>query len=226
MRSQTPNRKKRKGIKTIKIRGVLVDGSPATDELRELWEHFGYKQLPDGRWYEPKPLRLPDPEFVRRYPYHQTCKACRTPFRSKRYRDAFCPSCDSILKEKQTKIEADLRDLAKVSLASGETALKLVLEAIRCPLCDWDGNTGRYQPLDIPRILEYLPEWIVSSHTHWMKHIFWNRFPCKSKFVGKQAWARHSEELASSRLLDEYARRIPPIIEIDADERDCPESKG
>jgi hypothetical protein len=223
MDPETPNRKKTKKIRTLKIRGALIDGAPKDDDARFIWEKvMGYKQLLTGEWYEPKPLRLPHPDLVREFPYPQNCKACKSRFRSKKYYDAYCPSCTWIMEEQKRELERILDGFTHATADSGRLALEKVLDVLRCPTCEWEGNAGRYQPKSLESLRDCLNDWIESAHLHWMRHNFWNRFSTKAKSLKRADWEKHEKERAFFEMLAEYARKHPPIIEIECPEENSP----
>jgi hypothetical protein len=219
MNSQTPIRKKRKKIKTLKIRGTLVRGAPKDEDDRFLWENLGYKQLPDGRWYNPLPVRGFSTEFIREYPHGHNCKACKTLFRSKKYHDGYCSSCRAIMERKTHELKKILDGIDGSTPELQATVLYRVLTALECPLCEWQSNEGRHRPESVILIREYLNDWVVASHLHWMKHIFWNRLPFKTKFVSKTAWEQHKAERELYESLAEHLRKNPPIIEVPESEQ-------
>jgi hypothetical protein len=194
---------------------VLADGAPKDEDERFLWKELGYEQLPDGRWYRPMPIRGLSPEIIRKQPHGHVCKACRDLFRSKKYHDGWCPSCRAITDRTQRGIEAILGARERASRPP-EMALQDVLRALRCPMreCGWQGNEGRIQRAQYVSIRGYLRDWVVASHLHWMRHVFWNRFPFSSRFVSKDAWKQHKAERDLHESLAEHFRKHPPIIEI------------
>ena len=97
-------------------------------------------------------------------------------FRSKQYHDAFCDSCRSTMADTRKMIEAILDASANGTAEVRAVALTKVKEILECPWCFWQANEGRHEPKNFDLIREYLPDWNVASHCHWMHHNFWNRF--------------------------------------------------
>ena len=111
-------------------------------------------------------------------------------------------------------IEAVL-DASTNGAAEVQAAALIKVKAIpECPWCFWQANEGRYEPKNFDLIREYLSDWIVASHCHWMHHNFWNRFPSKSKFVPKKDWEQHVTGLRLLRSLEEQFRKQPPVLEL------------
>ena len=180
-----------------------------------MWEAMGYKQLPTGEWYEVEEESLgPSLEFMHRYPHGHVCRACRDHFRSTKYHDAFCESCRSTMKKTREAIEKVLDAASKGNEKANADALRKVQGILECPRCHWNANQGRFEPVDVKLIREYLGSWIEAAHIHWMRHNFSNRFPYSSKFVSKERWKEHVEMSKLFEALDRYRRKNPNIIEI------------
>jgi len=218
---QTPIRMKMKNLKRT-IRGRLLAGSPPNETDRDVWESMGYEQLPTGDWYEPEEPLGPSLRFMRRYPHGHVCKACRDLFRSTRYHDAFCYSCRSIIELDRRKLESILDAHSSRTRGDSREALRQIQISLECPRCGWQANEGRIEPTNIQRIREYLEEWIVASHLHWMRHNFWNRFPTKPKFVPKEDWDEQVKMIKLFTDLSNYAKKNPNIIEITYSETGIP----
>jgi hypothetical protein len=213
-----------------RIRGRIVAGAPQNDMEQRVWKSMGYEQLPTGEWYEVEEEILgPSLEFMSRYPDGHVCKACRDHFRSARYHDAYCQSCRSIMELERKKIDAILDANSSGSPEAPQEALRKIQTILECPRCSWQANEGRIEPANIQRIREYLDDWIVAAHLHWMRHNFWNRFPYKSKFVSKEfvskeAWGENIERNKFHEALDNYAKKNPNVIEITYSEAGVPVS--
>jgi hypothetical protein len=175
---------------------------------------MGYVQLPTGQWIWPDQRPGPSVEVIEKNPYGHVCRACRSRFRSKRYHDAFCGSCRSTMANTRRVIEAVLDASTNGAAEVQAAALRKVKAILECPWCFWQANEGRYEPKNFDLIREYLSDWIVASHCHWMHHNFWNRFPSKSKFVPKKDWEQHVTGLRLLRSLEEQFRKQPPVLEL------------
>ena len=116
----------------------------------------------------------------------------------------------------QTKKEIDL-----VLDAAGDGSEKenwkvlwKVQELLECPRCSWHANRGRMEPAKVDLIRQYLDDWIVAAHLHWMRHNFANRFPTKPNLVSNKEWNEQIEINKLFRDLNNYAKKNPSIIEI------------
>ena len=197
-----------------KYRGWLVANSPQDELERHVYEDMGYVQLPTGQWIWPDQRPGPSVEVIEKNPYGHVCRACRSRFRSKRYHDAFCGSCRSTMANTRRVIEAVLDASTNGAAEVQAAALRKVKAILECPWCFWQANEGRHEPKNFDLIREYLSDWIVASHCHWMHHNFWNRFPSKSKFVPKKDWEQHVTGLRLLRSLEEQFRKQPPVLEL------------
>ena len=186
--------------------------SPQNEMERHVFEEMGYEQLPTGRWYLPDRRPTPLPERVKKYPYTQFCRACRSRFGSKKYYDAFCGSCRNTMAGTQKQLEFILN--AHSNGGDVQDLLGKITGILGCPCCLWEGNEGRLQPMTIEGIREYLPGWIVAAHCHWMHHIFWNRFPRSLRFARKEHWDRQQESERAMQFVKEYVKKHPPVIEV------------
>ena len=101
-------------------------------------------------------------------------------------------------------------------------AVRLRRKRSNSKACGWQANERRIEPAGIGRLREYLDEWIVAAHLHWMRHNFWNRFPTKSKFVSKKNWQEHVESRKLFENLSNYAKKNPNIIEVTYSEAGIP----
>jgi hypothetical protein len=122
------------------------------------------------------------------------------------------------MEQKKQEIEAILNAEKSLTPETGKKILGAVSEALKCPWCEWQGNEGRHQPANLSLIREYLDDWVVASHLHWMKHNFWNNFPHKTKFVKKEHWENHKAATDYFLSVQQRLRKNPPIIEISEEE--------
>ena len=125
----------------------------------------------------------------------------RDHFRSDRYHDAYCLSCRSIMELDGKKIDAII-DANSGSLEDPRKVLRQIQIILECRRCLWQANQGRFEPIELHLIRQYVEEWIVASHLHWMRHNFWDRLPFKSKFATKAVWQEHSKISKIKKLFD------------------------
>jgi hypothetical protein len=212
---------KTKQIKKV-VRGRLLERVPHGENEELLWRVMGYDLLPTGDWYEPEGPIGPSLEFMKRYPHGHVCKACRTPFRSTRYHDAYCASCRGILELERKKLHDLISSFDEANHDSFQRCLRAVWDALQCPRCYWSGNAGRLEPKTFTTLKSVVEDWVEASHLHWMRHNFWNRFDTKPKFITAKDWA---EKKAEDRLFDAlqlYGKRNPNIIEITCSDMGIP----
>jgi hypothetical protein len=100
--------------------------------------------------------------------------------------------------------------------------LRKVQDLLECPRCFWHANEGRTEPADVDLIREYVGDWIIAAHLHWMRHNFWNRFSTKPRFVQAEDWDREVEMKRVFSDLNNYAKKNPNIIEITCSEAGIP----
>lgn len=163
-----------------KITNYWPLANPPKNEYEEtVVSAFGFVRLATGQWVLPGPSFSPPIEILEKYGPGHRCRACRSFFRSKRARDPYCLSCRTIMHDKRRELEAILCPVLDAPAQKQHLSRQKVEEELAChePGCGWQGNRGRYEPQKIQQLLEYLPGWIETSHRHFMRHVFWNRFP-------------------------------------------------
>ncbi len=176
----------------------------------------GFVALPSGEWILPD-----DPDFrpslatLEKHPYGHICKACRSPFRSERARAPFCRSCRRIMDLAIKKLEGILRRVLDGLSEDRRKAWEEIEKEIACPICGWAGNQTRYEPDNILQMLKLFPGWVEVTHRHFMRHVFWNRFPRSLRFASKERWEERAQEERASRIIEEMFEREPPTIELD-----------
>jgi hypothetical protein len=166
-----------------KTEGWRLENPPRTEEERWAAEGAGFVQLPSGQWLLPDYDFRPSLAVMQKKRYGHRCKACRSPFRSNRARDPYCPSCRNIMDETRKRLDAVLRAALDAPEEKREKARCKVEDELQCPVCDWAQNEGRIVPEDLGLILEYLPGWVERAHRHFFRHALWNRFPDSRRFA-------------------------------------------
>lgn len=183
-----------------KFRGVPLANPPQTDQERAWAESWGFRQLPTGKWVYPETqYRIPT-EVQKKRPLVGRCKACRDEFRTDKKGEHYCRSCRGIITQKQNELEAIVR-----SVPDPSAALRAIERELRCPYrhCQWAANDGRHKPNNTKHLLAYLPEWIAKAHGHFMRHVFWNRFPFSKRFFPHELLNDQSRE-AMEKFKEEY----------------------
>lgn len=197
-----------------KSRGWSLANPPRTEEERQIALANGFVELASGEWVMPEPDFSPSLQALQKYPYGHSCKACRSGFRSTTARDPYCPSCHHIINDKLRKLDLILRAALKLPEEKQRRAWENIEKELICPICGWGGNQNRYGPENIQEMLGFLPRWVETDHSHFMHHVFWNRFTKSLRFAPKAAWEERAEEERVSRALIERFGGEPPSLEI------------
>jgi hypothetical protein len=144
--------------------------------------------------------------------------ACKDRFRSQKPRDPYCISCDNIIRDRLKKLEGILQAALKLSSDKQRRAWEEVEKELACSICGWQGNQNREEPGDFAGLLENLPPRTERAHLHFMRHIFWNRFPYSRWFTpqlsaaekescfGRPDWSKNSEEEPISYVIDHFTQ--------------------
>jgi hypothetical protein len=100
------------------------------------------------------------------------------------------------------KLEGILQAALKLSPHEQRRAWEEVEKELTCDICGWQGNHNREAPGDFAGLLENLPRWVERAHLHFMRHMFWNRFPYsrwftpqlsaaeKESYFGRRDWLK------------------------------------
>ncbi len=170
------------------LNGYVIRNPPATVEQVAYAKSMGARQLRSGKWVLPEPSRTPPLSVIQYGPGH-TCRACKEVFRSERQRDRYCRSCRAIIDRKGAELTNQLKSTLNLSAEEQRKALESIEEKLTCDYrisptakCGWHSNAGRYIPTDTELILKRLPAWVARDHCHYMRHVFWNRFPYSPRF--------------------------------------------
>jgi hypothetical protein len=122
------------------------------------------------------------------------CEACHSYIMSKRARVRFCASCSDIIRNRRKELEsqADLADQSRGQVR--EEAIEDFWKQIECPWpmdreghipCGWAGKHNVPNTRDMRICRAYAEKWSIAAVKHFMRHVFWNRFPERSKFKQK-----------------------------------------
>jgi hypothetical protein len=200
-----------------KFEGWPLENPPQTEEERQIARLIGFVELPSGKWVrEPQDFR-PPLEIIQKYPYGHRCRACQSSFRSQKPRDQYCISCDNIMREALQKLQGIVEEAMKFSPDEQRQACAEVEKALMCPMCAWQGNQNRDDAADLAGVLENLPRLVEKSHRHFMRHMFWNRFPFsrwftpkltpqeKETYYGKKDWLKKVEDEPMSYVIGHLA---------------------
>jgi len=166
-----------------KFEGWPLENPPQTEDERLIAQECGFVELATGQWVRPPRDLRPPLEIIQKYPHGHTCRACKDSFRSQRPRDPYCVSCDNIIRNRLRNLEGILQAALKLSPDKQRRAWEEVEKELTCPMCSWQGNQNRGEPGDFAGLLENLPRWVDRAHRHFMRHMFWNRFPYSRRFT-------------------------------------------
>ncbi len=166
-----------------KFEGWRLQNPPQTDEERQIALECGFVELATNQWVRPPRDLRPPLKIIQKYPHGHTCHACKDSFRSQRPRDPYCVSCDNIVRDRLKKLEGILQAALKLSPDQQRRAWEEVENELTCPMCGWQGNQNREEPGDFAGLLENLPRRVERAHLHFMRHMFWNRFPYSRWFT-------------------------------------------
>ncbi len=106
-----------------------------------------------------------------------TCKACRSPFHSFQKRDSLCGSCRRIIARWIERLENEVCGMEI------EAAKQRVFSDLACQDCShhrWSGRKTDAPTMEV--LLQKLPKWVELAHCHFMRHVFFNRFPYSRQF--------------------------------------------
>lgn len=200
-----------------KFEGWPLENPPQTEEERHIAISLGFVELSSGQWVKPPRDFRPPLEIIQKYPYGHQCRACKSSFRSQKPRDQYCISCDNIMRDALKKLQGILATALKLSLDEQRRAWAEVEEALTCPMCGWQGNQNRDEALNLAGVLGRLPRFVEKSHRHFMRHMFWNRFPFsrwftpkltpqeKESYYGKKDWLKKVENEPMSYVIGHVA---------------------
>jgi hypothetical protein len=189
-----------------KFEGWPLENPPQNEDQRLIALECGFVELATGQWVRPPQTLGPSLEFIRRYPHGHTCHACKDSFRSKQTRDPYCISCDNIIRDRLKKLAGILQAALKLSPDTQRSAWEEAEKELTCPVCSWQANQNREESEDFAGFLENLPRRVERAHLHFMRHMFWNRFPYsrwftpqisaaeKQSYFGRRDWLKKIEE--------------------------------
>lgn len=201
-----------------KFDGWPLENPPQTEDERLIALEFGFVELAAGQWVRPPRDSRPPLEIIQKYPHGHTCRACKDHFRSRKPRDPYCISCDNIICDGLKKLGGILQAALKLSPDKQRRAWEEVEKELTCSICGWQGNQNREEPGDFAGLLENLPRWIERAHLHFMRHMFWNRFPYsrwftpqlsaaeKESYFGRRDWLKKIEEEPISYVIEHFAQ--------------------
>jgi hypothetical protein len=186
-------------------RGIFLLNRPRNAAQRAWAESFGFREKPSGEWVSKQGLPLnPSLEFLLEFGPRHICQDCKSPFRSKKQRDRFCPSCRLIKEQYLATCREFLLPDVNAPAADQRAAREKLEDFLACtyPLkggrkCGWTGNNGRSVPTEIRLLLGYLPGWVGTMHRHFMHHALWNRFPSSRRFFPQNIFEQERQELYS-----------------------------
>jgi hypothetical protein len=168
-----------------KFEGWPLENTPQTEEERQIATSLGFVEHHSGQWVRPPEDFSPPLGIIQKYPYGHQCRACKSSFRSQKSRDSYCISCDNIMRDARKKLQGILGAALSLRPDEQRRAWAEVEEALTCPMCAWHGNQNRDEAADLAGVLEKLPRLVETSHRHFMRHMFWNRFPYSRWFTPK-----------------------------------------
>lgn len=185
------------------LRGMVLVNPPQTAAQRAWVELLGFHEQSTGEWVSRNgPPLNPSLEFLGKFGPGHICQACKSPFRSKKQRDQFCASCRSILEDHLAKCRGFIVPVLNAPSEQQRTAREKLEDYLMCrfPIkdgnwCGWTANKGRGEPSDLRLVLESLRDWVEAMHRHFMRHVFWNRFPYSRCFFPKNISDETREEL-------------------------------
>jgi hypothetical protein len=166
-----------------KFEGSPLENPPQNEDQRLIALECGFVELATGQWVRPPQDLGPSLEFIRKYPHGHTCHACKDSFRSQKPRDPYCVSCDNIIRDRLKKLMGILQTALKLPPDTQRRAWEEAEKELTCPVCGWQGNQNRDESEDFAGLLKNLPRWVERAHRHFMRHMFWNRFPYSRWFT-------------------------------------------
>lgn len=106
-----------------------------------------------------------------------SCRACRDLFYSHQARESLCGSCRLIVEDRVKALEAIVTGSSDVAQAFARVKAEL-----KCSDCQqrWPGR--KRPPKTIEQLRAALPAWALADHCHFMRHVFFNRFPYSKRF--------------------------------------------
>ena len=128
------------------------------------------------------------------------------------------------MRDARKKLEGILRAALGLSPEEQRQAWAEVEKELTCPMCAWQGNQNRDDAEDLAGILARLPRLVETRHRHFMRHMFWNRFPYsrwftpkltpqeKEAYYGKNDWLKKVEDEPMSYVIGHLASfRFKPL---------------
>jgi hypothetical protein len=185
------------------LRGMVLVNPPQTTAQRAWAESLGFHKQSTGDWVSRNgPPLNPSLAFLDKFGFGHICQACKSPFRSKKQRDQFCASCRLILEDHLAKCRRFIVPVLNAPSEQQRTARENLENYLTCrfPIkdgngCGWTANKGRSEPSDLRLVLESLPDWVKAMYRHFIRHVFWNRFPYSRRFFPQNVSEEAREEL-------------------------------
>ena len=122
---------------------------------------------------------------LRELPHAHKCRVCRTPFRSKKARDGYCPSCRQIIEDRTGELDTVLCRVEHSGVAVRQKAIEQVRRSLTCNVvtigwnvaCGWEGNAARGWPRTIASFRAVLRTYVERHQRHlWQEHCSPGRF--------------------------------------------------